>query len=152
MITVTEYFATFQVTSSEFAKMNSSQLKMLDRMNGGSTANLQSALNALSLTAGVIGLFLTAGAATVAGLVSATSGVAGSLSSYDKAVANLMQAGCNSMGILVGDLQDLTKYDIFEISGPFIDFKNDFKYIRYVQGSVKVVSAHVKGGGWVSMQ
>lgn len=143
-----EYIGPIQVTVTELAKMNQAQLKMLEAVNAGSTSNLQSALNALSLTVGVIGLFLPGGLATVAGLVSATSGVIGSYEVNKTTLASMMQNGCNSMGSIVGEIIDLTKYDIFEIEFPFIEFTNP--YVRYVSGIGQVVRAHVKGGGWVS--
>jgi signal transduction histidine kinase len=149
-MSVQEYWGSITVTGNELAKMNKAQIEMLERITGGNDSELRSSLNALSLTVGIIGMFLTGGAATVAGLVSATSGVAGSYPSYNNSLAKVMQNGCNSMGKLVSTLLDLPKYDMFEITFPFIYFPD--KNIRYVQGEGTIKRAHVKGeSGWVSI-
>ena len=147
----TEYIAAIQVTAAELAQMNKAQLIMLESIENRSTSGLESKLNGISLTAGVIGLFAPGIYATISGLVSATAGVISTYPSYNSLLVTVMQNGCNSMGKIVSDLLAFSKYDLFELEFPFIDFKD--KGIRYVQGDGRIVRAHVKGGtGWVSMQ
>jgi|GEM_PF-2540484 hypothetical protein len=147
---VQEYYETVTVSYGELTKMNNAQIKMRDRINGGSESTLRNALNGLSLTTSVIGLFMSGGAATVVGLVSATTGVAASLPSYKSAVVSCMNKGLSPMGDLLEHLYPLDKkYDLFEIEFLWLDFRT--QGIRYFQGGGKVKRAHVRGGGWVSM-
>ncbi|WP_346929694.1 hypothetical protein [Clostridium sp.] len=144
---VQEYFATATVSYGELTKMNNAQIKMKDRINGGSESTLRNALNALSLTSGICGLFIPS---TVLGLISATSGVAASLPSYKSAIVSCMDKGLSPMGDLLEGLYPLDKkYDLFEIEFLWLDFRT--QGIRYFQGGGKVKRAHVRGGGWVSM-
>ena len=149
-MSVKEYWGTVHVTADQLGKMNQAQVNMLKKINGKdkSNANLKTGLNAISLTSGIIGLFLTGGAATVAGLISSTNGVIASYPSYNKLLATVLQDGCNEMIDLREKLVDIPKYDVFEIEFPFIHFTD--KKIRYVQGKGRVLRAHIKGGRWIS--
>ena len=148
---VKEYWDTVYVTVNKVMNMNSAQAALIKKIQNRdrNVSRIQSGLNDASVTAGVVSLFLTGGAATIVGLASATAGVIGSYSTYNKHLVKVMNDGCHYLIKLTKQLNDISKkYDQFAVELPFIHFTD--KKVRYVQGAGRVVRAHIRGGRWIS--
>lgn len=144
---VKEYLSTITVTRAEIAEMNLVQQQMLKAVREKQKLKVvQDGFNALSLTAGAIGIFLTGGAATAVGLGSAVCGVIGSYTGYNKILESVLAAGGESLAMFMGVALQNPIYDMFEITFPFLEFTD--KNVRFIQGAGTIKRVHCRNG-WI---
>jgi hypothetical protein len=148
MVNPSDYLSTISVTSKQLTSMAAAQSRMYDRLSLRTTnSQLQDQLGAISLITGVITLFA---ASTIVGVVSAVSGISSMITSQERTTLNsVLNNGIRGLAKLADSTLTLTKYDLFEIQFPFLDYKTSGNIIRFVQGDGVIQRAHVKGGGWV---
>lgn len=149
MATSREYAASVTVSLSQLQQMRDAQNYSYVYGHWGDssadTVALSGALGGISAT--ILGLIFVTN--TAAGV---TVGVASLVASLFGGVGNdtgkVIQNGVSAMTEMARTLQPLTRYDLFQIRFPFLEFSlQNGTIIRFVSGKGVIERAH-SGSGW----
>lgn len=149
MATSREYAASITVSIAQLEQMRDAQNHAyLFGHWGDGTADKVGLTGALSgYSATVLGLLFVASTPTgvAAGI---TSLVAGLFSTVASDTGRILQNGVSYMTEMIRVLKPLTRYDLFQIRFPFLEFSlQDGTVIRFISGNGVIERAH-SGSGW----
>lgn len=149
MATSREYAASITVSFAQLEQMRDAQnYSYIHGHWGDGSANTVALTGALTgYSATILGLlFVTSTPAGIA--VGVTSLVASLFATIGNDVGHVIQNGVSSMTEMIRVLRPLTRYDLFQIRFPFLEFSlQDGTVIRFISGNGVIERAH-SGSGW----